>query len=111
MPMSANDPPAPRFKEFFNAWNMEIVFFQVNIFLSLQDIDSDDKIQVENSVFAIPRHVLNYPGTPFEAIFTMPRATSEVDKKGSGVDANNAILLEQVAEDDFEAFLHALYPS
>ncbi|KAF4621419.1 hypothetical protein D9613_001021 [Agrocybe pediades] len=83
--------PAPqgpsRFKDFFSVWNMELVFFKV-----------------ENTTFAIPRHVLNHPGTAFEGMFSMPANGQE------GKVVEHPIHLPGVGEDEFEAFLHAIYP-
>jgi len=67
--------------------------------------------------FVMPKYILNRRGTFFEGMFAAPAPLDDDGKKVSN--EKNVILLEKIAEDlgcekilanDFEAFLHVLYP-
>jgi len=57
----------------------------------------------------------NVPGTPFEAMFALPQGSgTDVNDTGAtpceGISDDNLIVLHQVEEDDFRAFLKVLFP-
>ncbi|KAF4620934.1 hypothetical protein D9613_001095 [Agrocybe pediades] len=84
---STSTPTSP---SFFNTQNMKTIY-----------------LKVENTLFAVPRHVLNHPGTPFETMFTLPQPKDNGGKEPASEE--DPIVLEGIAASDFEAFLHALY--
>ena len=63
----------------------------------------------------MPKHGFNVPGTPFEAMFALPQGPSvKTEDMGAtgceGLSDDNPIVLHQVEEEDFRAFLRVLYP-
>ncbi|KAF9552816.1 hypothetical protein CPC08DRAFT_714301 [Agrocybe pediades] len=83
--------PLPVLREFFNSYNMATIY-----------------VKVEDTIFAIPRHVLNHPGSPFEMMFKLPQPGDEERKEAAS--EQDPLVLEGIVAHDFEAFLHALYP-
>ncbi|KAF9552806.1 hypothetical protein CPC08DRAFT_258984 [Agrocybe pediades] len=82
--------PTPVLRDFFNLYNMTTIF-----------------VKVENTVLAIPRYILNHPGSPFEMMFKLPQP-GDVERK-EGASEQDPILIEGVVADDFEAFLHVFH--
>ena len=63
--------------------------------------------KVENTLFQVLRNGFNIPGTPFEAMFTLPQ-TQTNGIEGSSLE--NPIHLPGIKEDHFRSFLRILYP-
>ncbi|PPQ85830.1 hypothetical protein CVT25_003461 [Psilocybe cyanescens] len=61
--------------------------------------------QVENTVFRVPKHGFDIPGTIFEAMFTLPSP-----ENGEGSSNDNPIYLSGIKEDHFRSFLQVIYP-
>ena len=63
--------------------------------------------KVENRLFQVLRNGFNVPGTPFEAMFTLPQAQTD-SIEGSSLE--NPIHLPGIKVDHFRSFLRILYP-
>ena len=63
--------------------------------------------KVENRLFQVLRNGFNVPGTPFEAMFTLPQAQTD-SIEGSSLE--NPIHLPGIKVDHFRSFLCILYP-
>ncbi|CAA7260401.1 unnamed protein product [Cyclocybe aegerita] len=64
---------------------------------------------VGNTIFRVPRHGFEVPGTIFEALFALPPSPNEVNSV-EGLSDDHPIVLDGVEEDHFRGFLGALYP-
>ncbi|KAF9552815.1 hypothetical protein CPC08DRAFT_754557 [Agrocybe pediades] len=62
-------------------------------------------VKVEDSTFAVPKHILDYPGTPFETMFTLQQPHG--DEGDETTMEQDPVLLEGIPVDDFETFVHA----
>jgi len=63
--------------------------------------------EVENRLFQVLRNGFNVPGSPFEAMFTLPQAQTD-NIEGSSLE--NPIHLQGIKVDHFRSFLRILYP-
>jgi hypothetical protein len=90
-------------------FDFQIVIFKVYIFPSSNVHPRLSKFpkQVENTLFKVPRNGFKVPGTPFEAMFTLPQAETD-NIEGSSLE--NPIHLPGVSVDNFRSFLRILYP-
>ncbi|KAJ3500255.1 hypothetical protein NLJ89_g9879 [Agrocybe chaxingu] len=64
---------------------------------------------VGNTIFRVPRHGFEVPGTIFEALFALPPSPNDVGGI-EGLSDDHPIVLDGVEEDHFRGFLGALYP-
>jgi len=88
-------------------------YFEMVVFKVIQDIDchgqctilNPDIVQVGNTIFRVPKNGLVFPGTIFEAMFSLPT----VEGKAEGLNDQNPIILP-VDEENFRGFLRAMYP-
>ena len=62
--------------------------------------------KVENTLFQVLRNGFNVPGTPFEAMFTLPQTQTD-SIEGS---LENPISLPGIKVEHFRSFLRILYP-
>ena len=62
--------------------------------------------KVENTLFQVFRNSFNIPGTPFEAMFSLPQAQSD---RIEGSSLENPIHLRGIKVDHFRSFLRVLY--
>ncbi|KAF9552804.1 hypothetical protein CPC08DRAFT_728350 [Agrocybe pediades] len=77
---------------FFNTQNMKTTY-----------------LKVENTIFAVPRHVLNHPGSPFETMFTLPRPKDSGGKEPASEEDPILRALQQ-ATSKLSSMLRILYP-
>jgi len=66
--------------------------------------------EVENRLFKVVRNGFNVPGTPFEAMFTLPQAQTDTGSSIEGSSLENPIHLPGIKVDHFRSFLRVLYP-
>ncbi|KAF9552812.1 hypothetical protein CPC08DRAFT_259186 [Agrocybe pediades] len=71
-----------------DSWNMKTIY-----------------VKVEDATFAIPRHILNCPRTPFEMMFSLPQPGE--DEGDETTNEQDPLVLEGIPVDDFEAFVRA----
>ncbi|KIM36752.1 hypothetical protein M413DRAFT_448888 [Hebeloma cylindrosporum] len=82
-------PATPQVDSFFN--------FQLVVF------------QVGDTLFQVVRNGFEIPGTIFEAMFALPSGNGN-ETPIEGTSLENPIILDGVAEEQFRAFLRAIYP-
>jgi len=89
-------PAGPSIKKLASRLQVEHDFnFQVIVF------------EVENRLFQVLRNGFNVPGTPFEAMFSLPHTQTD-SIEGSSLE--NPIHLQGIRVDHFRSFLRILYP-
>ncbi|KAF9536231.1 hypothetical protein CPC08DRAFT_731660, partial [Agrocybe pediades] len=86
--LAAPNPDSTATPSGVDSWNMKTIY-----------------VKVEDSTFAVPKHILDYPGTPFEMMFTLPQPHG--DEGDETTMEQVPVLLEGIPVDDFETFVHA----
>ena len=90
-------------------FNFQIVVFKVYSFFksSYEETITTPFQKVENTLFQVLKNSFNVPGTPFEAMFTLPQTQTD-GIEGSSLE--NPIHLPGIKVDHFRPFLRVLYP-
>ena len=89
-------------------WNLDTVILKVSNTERIFRTPANDLkvLQVESTLFNVPRQVLDVPGTTFADMFTVPPGD---DKTIEGQSESNPIVLDSnILEHDFDAFLRML---